>query len=91
MNDNQPKPVRIKPSFEHLEFTKEIKAVMVKYKNRITPVEMLALTAYMTGQLTALQDNQVTPEMCMNMVAQNMARGNKEAIDNLIASEGKSW
>lgn len=73
------------------EFSDAMKAVYGQFKDRLTPEEMLACAAHLTGVLIALQDQRkVTPGMAMELVAQNIEAGNKEAIDGVMDTKGNA-
>ena len=55
----------------------------------LPPMEMLAVMAYTTGQLIAMQDQRkVTPDMAMELVATNIEAGNAHAIAGLLDTKG---
>lgn len=68
---------KIKPRFSHLDFNKDMQAVIEKHKHILNPADMLALAAHLVGWLMALQDEQhVSEQAAMEMIAKNMQIGN---------------
>lgn len=66
-------------------FRSDIALVLKKHGEHLTALEMLALTAHLTGQLVALQDQRlVSPAMAMELVAENIELGNREIVNGLL-------
>lgn len=62
----------------------DFKAVLKKYDS-LSAMELLAIASQLVGNLVALQDQtRVTPEMAMQLVADNIQAGNQEAINGLL-------
>lgn len=79
----------IEPTEKHQKFRNDL-CELIK-KHNLTAPEMLALSAYLTGQLIAMQDQMtMTPDMAMELVATNIEAGNKHVIDELMNSKGQS-
>jgi len=70
-----------KPNPVHLVAYEEVKALLTRHGDNVSALEMLAIAANLTGKLIALQDqNKITPEVAMSIVAANIEEGNREAI-----------
>ena len=55
----------------------------------ISKSEALCLFAYVTGMLIAMQDQRtMRPEQAMDLVSENIAQGNKAAIESLFSGPG---
>ncbi len=77
------------PSPAAKEFNDATKALLAEFKDKLSAMEMLAVTAHLVGVLIAVQDQKmVTREMAMELVAQNIEAGNAEAIKSLMESKG---
>lgn len=63
-----------------------------KHADAMTALELLAVAANMVGKLVALQDQRtVTPARAMEVVAQNIELGNRQAVGELLdKSEGNA-
>ena len=78
------------PTVAHHAFLLDLKAVIGKHQ-QLSAMEMLAVTAQLVGTLIALQDQQkMTPEMAMDLVAKNIEAGNQEAIANVFKTAGRA-
>lgn len=76
------KPVMSKP--EHEVAYQDLCALMRKHADKLSSIELLAVAANMVGKLVAFQNqNVITPEMAMEIVAKNIECGNKQAYDEL--------
>lgn len=62
-------------------FRNDILAVLNKHAGTLDASEMLALAAYTTGQIVAMQDaRKWSPAMALDVVAKNIEAGNAQAI-----------
>lgn len=77
---------------QHEVAYKDLTALLKKHSNHLTPLDILAIAANMVGKLIALQDQRtVTPEMAMEIVAQNVEQGNLHIIGDLVTnSDGRA-
>lgn len=68
-------------------FRNDLLAVLNKHAGALDASEMMALAAYTTGQIMAMQDaRRWTPELAMEVVAKNLEAGNAQAI-----AESAKW
>jgi len=82
---------RIEPTAAHRAFRDDMIEVLRKHGASLASWELLALSAHLTGQIIALQDQRtMSPEAAMNIVAENIEKGNKEVIDGLANPLGTS-
>lgn len=76
---------------EHEVAYQELNGLLRRHAENLSGLEMLAIAANVVGKLVALQDQRkVSPEMAMEVVAQNIEYGNKQVIDELSKSAGKA-
>ena len=69
------------PTVDHLAFRGDLIALMNRYAGALDASDMMALAAYATGQIMAMQDaRKWTPELAMDVVAKNIEAGNQQAI-----------
>lgn len=62
-------------------FRNDILAVLNKHAGTLDASEMMALAAYTTGQIMAMQDaRKWSPAMALDVVAKNIEAGNAQAI-----------
>lgn len=62
-------------------FRDDLLALLNKYAGALDALEMMALAAYTTGQIMAMQDaRKWTPALAMEVVAKNLEAGNAQAI-----------
>lgn len=62
-------------------FRNDLIAVMNKHAGHLDASEMMALAAYTTGQIMAMQDaRKWTSELALEVVARNIEAGNAQAI-----------
>ena len=79
----------VKP--EHEVAYQELVAMLRRHADVLDAVELLAIGANMLGKLLALQDQRVrTAEQYMEIVSQNLEIGNKQAIEQIMASKGSA-
>lgn len=77
------------PTEKHKEFRDELIAVLRRHGSELDASEMLAIVAYLVGQLVAMQDQRrVTSKMVMELVSANIEAGNREAIDSIRQTKG---
>lgn len=61
----------------------------LKRHPQLTPMDMLALTSNLVGKLIAMQDQRkVTRDMAIDVVMQNIERGNQDAIAEVQDTKG---
>lgn len=76
----------VEPTGAHKSFRDDMIKVLAKHGKNLRADEMLALAAYTTGQLIALQDQRtMTPEMAIQLVEFNLQDGNLHALENGVA------
>lgn len=76
------------PSAALLAYASDLKAVIARHQH-LSAMEMLAGASHLVGVLVALQDQtKITPRMAMDLVSQNIEKGNLEAISGLLNTEG---
>lgn len=65
----------------------ELCALLARHAGNLSAMDMLAVAANVVGKLVAMQDQRmVTPEMAMQVVADNIEYGNKTVLAKLIAA-----
>lgn len=68
----------------HTAFRDAVVQAMQPFKEKLSAVEILALTSHLVGQLIALQDQtKYTPGQVIALVRNNIELGNKEVVDDL--------
>ena len=73
----------VSPTPEMQAFRDDLLAILNKHAGSLDASEMMALAAYTTGQIMAMQDaRKWTPELAMEIVASNLELGNAHAISN---------
>ena len=76
---------------EHEVAYQDIVALVRKHGEHLGAVEMLAIAANMLGKLCAIQDQRsLTPAIVMEIVAQNVEEGNRQAVANIQQSKGSA-
>ena len=74
----------------HTQMNEDLRRILLKHKDKLTPMEMLAVASHFVGVLIALQDqNTMTGDMIMVMVQYNIEEGNKAALKRLEPQEGE--
>jgi len=69
------------PTPDHEAFRADLIALMDKHAGALDASEMMALAAYTTGQMMAMQDAlKWTPAMALEVVGRNIEAGNAQAI-----------
>ncbi|OGT55454.1 MAG: hypothetical protein A3E01_09085 [Gammaproteobacteria bacterium RIFCSPHIGHO2_12_FULL_63_22] len=75
------------PTPDHEAFRIDLIAVLNKHAGALDASELLAIAAYTTGQIMAMQDAlKWTPDLAMEVVARNIEAGNAQAI-----AEAHKW
>lgn len=76
---------------EHEVTYQELIALVTRHAVGLTPLEILAIAANMVGKLVAMQDQRtMTPDMAMQVVAENVQRGNQQAVAGLLQTKGNA-
>lgn len=71
------------PTVDHEAFRNDLIAIMDKHAGSLDASDMMALAAYTTGQIMAMQDaRKWTPALAMEVVARNIEAGNVQAIQD---------
>lgn len=84
MSTHVPKP-------EHEIAYQDLAALLKKHADKLTGMELVAVAANMLGKLVAMQDQRtVTPEIAMEVVAQNIELGNQQVFDLLSKPAGSA-
>lgn len=79
----------IVPTELQQKFRRDVVELIKQYD--LTPEAILALSAYLVGQLIAMQDQtKMTPDMAMEIVAKNIEIGNSHVVFELLESKGKA-
>lgn len=77
----------MKPNFQQLQFRKGLEAAIAGPGADLQADELLAITCHFVGQLIALQDQRIyTSDMIMQLVRQNIEKGNQEAVAQFITA-----
>jgi hypothetical protein len=80
-----------KPTIDQQAFRNDAVRLLNEYAGKLSAVEMLALGSHLVGQILALQDHRsMTPDRAMEIVKQNIEQGNREVVDEMMASKGKA-
>lgn len=75
---------------EHQVAYQDICALVNKHADGLSSLELLAVASNMVGKLVALQDQRaISSELAMETVVQNIERGNKQVIDDLMQNKGR--
>lgn len=76
---------------EHEVAYQDLVALINRHAGKVSAAELLAIAANMIGKLVALQDQrQMTPEMAMQIVSQNLELGNRQVLEQLNRSKGNA-
>lgn len=76
---------------EHEVAYQDLCQLVNKHADKMSSLELLAVAANMLGKLVALQDQRTTsPSMAMEVVAQNIERGNLQAIEQVQQTRGSA-
>lgn len=69
------------PTVNHEAFRNDLIVLLNKHAGHLDGAHMMALAAYTTGQIMAMQDARVwSPEMALEIVGKNIEAGNAQAI-----------
>lgn len=75
----------VQPSPQLVAFRDALMATAKANVGELSALDILAMFAHCTGQLIALQDQRaITPAQAMQLVANNIEQGNREAIAELL-------
>ena len=75
------KQVSKSPTPDHEAFRDDLLAILNRHAGTLDASEMMALAAYTTGQIMAMQDaRKWSPALVMQIVAKNIEAGNAQAI-----------
>lgn len=75
----------VEPSQLHDDLKDEIVELIRKHSERMSAVEVLAISAQLVGMGIAIQDQtQYTPEQIHDIVRKNIEMGNQSIIDDLL-------
>ena len=73
--------MKVEPNINHHAFRDDLLAVLKKHSGDLDASEMMALAAYTTGQILAMQDaRKWTSELAMDVIIKNLEAGNTQAI-----------
>ncbi len=73
----------------HEAFVADLRDVLNKHTGKLDSSEMLALAAYLTGQILALQDQRkMTAERGLAIISANIEAGNAHVISDLRDKPG---
>ena len=76
---------------EHEVAYQDLCVLLNRHADKLSALELLAVAANMLGKLLALQDQRkVTPTQAMEIVAQNIERGNQQALAQVMQSRGSA-
>lgn len=80
---------RTKP--EHEVAYQDLCALMNKHADKLSAIELLAVASNMLGKLLAMQDQRITSvDLAKETMVRNIEHGNKQAVDQLMKSEGRA-
>ena len=79
----------VQPSAAHRAFRDDLIVLLRKYAGEMDAAAMLALSAHLTGQIIAMQDQRtMTQALALEIVERNLELGNHEAINGLFDTKG---
>jgi hypothetical protein len=79
----------VAPNDKHIAFRRALEEAIRVHAATLDALDILAVLSHLVGQVVALQDQRtVTPEMAMELVANNLQSGNAELIEGLLGSTG---
>ena len=82
---------KVNPTAAYEAFRDDLLAVLNKHAGALDASEMMALAAYTTGQIMAMQDaRKWTSDLAMEVVANNIEAGNAQAIADAHKWMGRS-
>lgn len=71
----------------HEALYQELTAVIRKYSDNLSPIEILAITSNMVGKVLAMQDQRkTTRDAAVKTMAMNIELGNAQMIEELKAA-----
>lgn len=71
------------PTVRHEAFRDDLLRLMDRHAGALDASDMLALAAYTTGQIMAMQDaRKWTPAMALEVVSKNIELGNAQAVSD---------
>lgn len=83
------KATSIIPTPEMTRFRDDLASLLGKYTGHLQGDAMLAVAAFLTGQIVAFQDERkMTPEQAMRLVTANLQLGNDAAVADLMSASG---
>lgn len=69
---------------EHEAFYQELLALLKKHAGHLDAQEMLAVASNVVGKLIAMQDQRtMTPAMALQIVQENIEKGNRHAMQEI--------
>lgn len=72
------------PKQIHQDFKNDITNVLKKYGDKLSAMEVLAISSQIVGMIVAMQDQRkITSDMAMEVVAANIEIGNKAALQEI--------
>lgn len=80
----------IEPNEKHKAFFDEMKEIFAKHAAQISSEELLALSAYYTGMVLALQNQKtMTPDRGLAIISRNIELGNAFTIGEVFRGIGE--
>lgn len=75
----------------HKAFCDDVRELLNKHSGHLPAVEMLALSAHLVGQITAMQDQRaVTPQIALGIISRNIEAGNDSVVAEILQPVGKA-
>ena len=79
----------VTPTSAHQALYLELSELLRRHGENASALEVLAISAQITGKLIALQDqSKVTKKHAMETVARNIELGNQQVIEALLQAKG---
>ena len=76
---------------EHEVAYQDLCALLGKHAAKLSSLEMLAVASNMLGKLLAMQDQRtVSISLAKEIMVRNIEHGNRQAVDELMASKGNA-
>lgn len=76
---------------EHEVAYADLCALVNKHADKLSAMELLAIASNMLGKLIAMQDQRkISPDMAMEVVAQNIELGNQQIMALIANSKGSA-
>ena len=83
------KETSILPTSEMTCFHDDLTKLLGKYTGHLEGDAMLAVSAFLTGQIVAFQDQRkMSPEQAMRLVTINLQLGNDAAVADVMSAGG---